>query len=393
MDSVDTKLLQTYMNITYGAKDADTWTFATNELIKNKHLTKVDLVHLLEQGVKDNPPKSNDERKNFLDRIPLPRWWEAPFYDILVKPLVDAKIPLPQKSSRWSDNIKAQVTAGILDFPRKKLPSSVWLYEDDEPLPRLQPKLRSTILKEARYRLSRLGAKLIGAMLYGGAATFQYHEGADIDCSLYIDWDDFQGDEELLDSAFKSVEIPWEGFVIHLFVKPSNQEEQIEVADASYNVLKDEWALPPLILPNDFDPNIYFAPMIEIAEKKAEKIDKMMGRVTREWAKLKTAVQAREEGPRDPEAVEKRITLQKTILRQEIDRLVETFAAIWVGRKRMHDALRKKFVDQTHVDRFIRFQPAEVTWKYLDESGYVEYLKLLAKADESGVLDKLLDSI
>jgi hypothetical protein len=208
-----------------------------------------------------------------------------------------------------------------------------------------------------------------------------------------VDWDDFEGDEELLQSAFKSVEIPWEGFVIHLFVKPSDQQEQVEVADASYNVLKDEWALPPLILPRDFDPNIYFAPMLEMAEKKAQKIDKLLGRVTREWAKLKTAVEARKEGPRDPEMVEKRVILQKVILKQEIDRLVEVFAEIWVGRKKMHDALRQKFVDQNHVDRFIRFQPPEVMWKYLDESGYVEYLKLLAKAHEEGVIDKLLDSI
>jgi predicted nucleotidyltransferase len=392
MATIDPKLLTNYINLTYQSEKDSTWEEATNKLMKQRHLKKVDLVHVLEDGVKANPPTTNDERLRFLTRIPLPRWWEAPFHDILVKPLADAKIKLPQKTSQWGQEIYA-ITAGILDFPRKKLPESVWKYEDDEPLPRLQPKLRALILNEARYRLSKFGAKIKGAMLYGGAATFQYHEGADIDCSIYVDWDDFEGDEELLQSAFKSVEIPWEGFVIHLFVKPSDQQEQVEVADASYNVLKDEWALPPLILPRDFDPNIYFAPMLEMAEKKAQKIDKLLGRVTREWAKLKTAVEARKEGPRDPEMVEKRVILQKVILKQEIDRLVEVFAEIWVGRKKMHDALRQKFVDQNHVDRFIRFQPPEVMWKYLDESGYVEYLKLLAKAHEEGVIDKLLDSI
>ena len=285
------------------------------------------------------------------------------------------------------------ITAGILDFPRKQLPPEIWLYEEDEPLPRLQPKLRAIILKEARYRLSKFGAKLIGCMLYGGAATYQYHKGADIDCSLYIDWKSFNGDEEILQEAFKNVEIPWDGYVIHLFVKPSDQQEQVEVADASYNVLKDDWKLPPLILPKNFDPNLYFAPLIEKAEKKAQKIDLLMGQTSREWAKLKAAVEARKEGPRDDAAVDKRIELQKVVVSELIDRLVEEFVEVWTGRRRMHDELRKTFVAEQNTDRFIRFQPPEIIWKYLDQSGYAEYLKVLAKAHEAGTIKYLLDQI
>ena len=287
---------------------------------------------------------------------------------------------------------KHLIQAGLLDFPRKTLPPEVWLY-DDKPLPRLQPKLRAEILKEARYRLKKFGARLVGVMLYGGAATYQYHKGADIDCSCYIDWETFQGDEEILMEAFKEVEIPWDGYVIHLFVKPSNQLEQVEVADASYDVLGDRWKLPPLILPKDFDPEIYFKPMIEMAEKKAEEIDELMGKVSRQWAILKKAIEAQKENPRDPETVDERIEIQKLSVKQAIDRLVKEFAEIWVGRRKMHDELRKKFVLDNNVGRYERFQPAEVTWKYLDQAGYCEFLKLLSKAHEAGTIDKLLEEI
>ena len=286
-----------------------------------------------------------------------------------------------------------QIQSGLLDFPRVQLPKEIWLYEEDKPLPRLQPKLRAMILKEARYRLSKFGAKVVGVNIYGGAATYQYHAGADIDCSIYIDWDNFKGNEEILQDAFKTVEIPWEGYVIHLFVKPSNQREQVEVADASYNVLGDRWILPPLILPRDFDPELFFRPMLEMAEIKAKEIDELMGRVSREWAKLKKAAEAIKEDPRDPETVKNRLDIQKLQVSQLVDMLVEEFAEIWVGRRKLHDALREKFVFDTDISRFERFQYPEVLWKYLDQAGYAEFLKLLSKAHEAGVIRYLLEKI
>jgi hypothetical protein len=289
--------------------------------------------------------------------------------------------------------MSTRARSGILDFPRQKLPESLWVYDAAEPFPRLKPELRSLILREARHRLSKFGAKLTGAMLYGGAAGYQYHEGADIDVSLYIDWKDFQGDEAIMEEAFKSVEIPYGGFRLHLFVKPASQPEQVEVADAYYDVLHDEWKLPPLILPKDFDPEIYFKGFLEQAEKKAEAIDLLMGRVAREWGKLKSALQARKEDPRDPEVVKARIELQKKVLLDLTGELVRQFVEIWTGRRKMHDELRKRFVMERNIGKYERFQPAEVTWKLLDQAGYVEFLKVLAKAHESGVLKNLLDQV
>lgn len=284
----------------------------------------------------------------------------------------------------------SEITAGMLDFPRKRLPESVWLYGED-PLPRLQPKLRAKILSEARYKLSKFGAKMIGCMLYGGAATYQYHEGGDIDCSVYIDWDSFKGTEDILQDAFKTVEIPWDKYVVHLFVKPSNQTEQIEVADAYYDVLHDEWELPPLVLPKDFDPEVFFKPMVEMAEKKAQQMDLMMGEVSREWTRLKKCLRALKEGARDEVAVKERAEVTRTVLLDKIDDLCREFVKIWKARKKLHDQLRQKYINDRNIGRFERFQFPEVCWKYLDEMGYVEFLKVLAKAQESGVIKQLLE--
>lgn len=299
---------------------------------------------------------------------------------------------LTDDGKKFWDKHRSAVTAGMLDFPRKKLPEEVWLYEAENPLPRLQPKLRAAILSEARYRLSKFGAKLIGAMLYGGAATYQYKHGADIDVSLYIDWDSFKGDEEILQDAFKNVAIPWGPYEIHLFVKPSNQREQIEVADAYYDVMRDDWILPPLVLPKDFDPEIFFKPLYEIAEKKAQKIDLLMGEVGREWMKLKKALRALKEGARDEWVIREKVEVIKKVLLDKVTDLTEEFVAVWKSRRKMHDELRSRYVNDRNIGRFERFQLPEVLWKFLDEMGYVEYLKVLAKAHEAGVVEKLLNN-
>ena len=388
--------VQNFLELTYKLKSDSDWNHAFENLLSTNKINKLSLPSDIDKEFKlgKSFPANAEEAFRFLTRLPLNYWksksWWENILDLIPS---EQRKKIPQSTSIWGPQKHlSSVTAGLLDFPRKILPPEVWLY-DDKPLPRLQPKLRAEILKEARYRLKKFGAKLVGIMLYGGAATYQYHRGADIDCSCYIDWDTFEGDEEILMEAFKDVEIPWDGYVIHLFVKPSDQQEQVEVADASYDVMRDRWKLPPLILPKDFDPEIYFKPMIEMAEAKAEEIDEMMGKVSRQWAILKKALEAQKEGPRDPEVIDDRIEIQKLSVKQAIDRLVEEFAEVWVGRRRMHDELRKKFVLDSNVGRYERFQPAEVTWKYLDQAGYCEFLKLLSKAHEAGTIDKLLEAL
>ncbi len=286
-----------------------------------------------------------------------------------------------------------KVTAGILDFPRKTLPLDVWEYREDNPLPVLKTALRSLILRETHKRLSYFGATVLGINLYGGAAGYQYHKGGDIDCSIYIDHATFKGDFALMEKTFKKIEIPWGNYVLHLFVKPKDQPEQIEVADAFYSVTKDRWVLPPLILPKDFDPNVYMQSFVEIAETRAEMLYILMGKIGREWEKLKVAYKTRDEGARDPHVIERRVAIQKEILKDLIKDLRDDFIEIWTARKIMHDKLRNEYKNNLRAQSFARFQVPEVTWKYVEQSGYAEFLKVLVKAYDDGVIDQLMEKI
>lgn len=391
MDKLTPEIINKFLETTYQVKDDARYQDALDFMLQSPGVTKVNLIQGIDKLLKSGKaimPKDSTEAVRFLNRLPLPQFRIPSILD-KVSPQDKSHVTAP--SSFWAP--QASITAGILDFPRKKLPEAVWRYEEDEPLPKLRKDIRAEILKEARYRLSLMGARLIGANLYGGSAGYQYHEGADIDVSLYIDWEDFKGDPEIMEQTFKQVEIPWHGFVIHMFVKPEDQPEQVEVADAAYNVIKDEWIIPPLVLPGDFDPEIYFKPMIELAEKKAQKIDELMGHVQREWAKLKNAAESLTEDTRDPDVVKKRLEIQKKSVSRYVDKLVAEFAEVWTNRKKMHDQLRTKYINNRDVGKYERFQPAEITWKYLDQSGYVEFLKVLAKAHKEGVIDQLLAMI
>lgn len=384
-----------FLKLIYAIKSQRDFNQQLKALLAKEGIQKSDFPILLEKELKSNPnayPITSQEALRFLTYMPHQMFRKSPIFDKFLSILSkEDRRKLPTPSSIWGEQKLLATTAGLLDYPRKKLPNEVWLYEEEEPLPRLQPKLRSKIISEARYRLGKFGAKLIGAMLYGGAATYQYKVGADIDCSLYIDWKNFKGNEEILQEAFKNVEIPWGPYVLHLFVKPSTEQEQFEVADASYDVMKDEWILPPLILPKDFDPDVFFKPMIEIAEKKARQIDLQMGDVAREWTRLKKALRALDEGARDVFVIKEKIPLMKKVLLDKIDILCENFVQIWKDRKTLHNQLRQQYVTNKELGRYERFQVPEVTWKYLDEAGYVEFLKVLAKAHDAGVIKNLLE--
>lgn len=398
------RIAEVFLKLIYKVTSQKQFNDALQLLLKQEEVSKLELPKMVLKVLKEGKdlPQNGQEALNLLTYLPISALRQSPLFEKIrdvMSPEEKKKIPSP--SSVWGPqgapggglNPTAEVTAGLLDFPRKKLPEAVWDYSEGEPLPRLRPDLRAVILGEARRRTASFGAEMIGCNLYGGAATYQYHAGADIDCSIYIDWETFDGDYEIMEQAFKTVEIEWEGFKLHLFVKPPDQPEQMEVADAVYDVLNDEWRLPPLVLPGGFDPEIFFQPILEMAEKKARQIDQQMGIVGREWEKLKKAIEADAEGPREPDVVSKRIEIQKGLVKDEVDKLVKNFLRVWDGRLKLHDQLRKHYVNNKDIDQLSRFQFPEVCWKYLDQAGYVDFLKVLTKAHQHGVIDTLLSDI
>ena len=289
-----------------------------------------------------------------------------------------------------------KATASILDFPRKTLSEDLWRYftteNKHENLPKLKPDLRLLILNSIDKYLTVLKLNLLHTNLYGGAASYQWSPGSDIDVSVYADgWPENISKEavEKYQAFFKNVEIPYNGFTIHLFLKPP-LEEDIEVADAVYDILEDEWVLPPLILPQDFDPDEYFKPFINTAEDKAKKLDKDIGILKRSWKLLEKSSEALPLAE-EPEIVKDRIEKEKVTIKALIEKLAVSYLAIRKKRYALHDKLREKLKEDDTLDRFERFQEPEIIWKYLDRAGYTEFLHKLYTLEKDNEVDTVLD--
>lgn len=284
--------------------------------------------------------------------------------------------------------------SSLLDFPRKKLSDKLWAYTSEDSLPDLKDNIRELILTKARKHLDKEDLPLNGVMLYGGAASYQWRPGADVDVSVYTTWPQAvsEGQVHAAQERFKDVEIGFEGHPIHLFLKPPEESlNQIEVSDAVYDVLKDRWSIPPLVLPSGFDPDEYFKPIIKVAEKKAKHFDLKLGELKREVAILDKASQARKDA-RDILVVLERINKQKKVVRKLIEELAEDFFETRERRYALHRKLREKMVEDEDIGRFERFQEPEVTWKYLDRAGYVDILWKLYKLTKNNGLEEVLDS-
>jgi len=281
--------------------------------------------------------------------------------------------------------------SGILDFPRKTLPKELWDYSDKESLPSLNKNLKNKILSEVKTNLSQFQLKLVGCMLYGGSATYQYTNESDIDCSIYTEWDEKTIEEyNDLQEYFKTIEIKFGKHPIHLFLKsPEESVDYMEISDAVYDILNDEWVLPPLIMPKGFDPDKYFKPLIREAERKAKKFDTLIGDLIRSWSIMKKADEAKTDA-REPEIVEERVNKEKESIRNISKKLADGFLLVRDRRYALHSKLRKKISEDKKIDRFERFQEPEIVWKYLDRSGYNKFLWTIYKAVDSGALEKAL---
>lgn len=289
-----------------------------------------------------------------------------------------------------------KITSSILDFPRKTLSEDIWSYPTEDKvneLPQLKSSVKFLIESTADRYLSQLGLALLHCNIYGGAASYQWAHGTDIDVSLYAQgWPENISDDniEKYQETFKKIELPYKDYEIHFFLKHP-KDQNIEVADAVYDVLNDEWVLPPLILPDNFDPDDYFKPFLKVAEKKAKKFDEAFGKLQRSWSVMAKAAEAKKDA-KEPELVNERIDKEKETIRDIITWLSDSFIAIRDKRYAMHDALREKMQKSSDVGRFERFQEPEIIWKFLDRAGYNDFLWKLHKLKSSNRLEKILDT-
>jgi len=286
--------------------------------------------------------------------------------------------------------MKFMVSSSILDFPRKTLPADLWVYEDPKDLPKMKPDLRDFILQKAEEAAAAFDIEIEEVRIYGGAASYQWAPGTDLDVSVTIKWDDDISPEDVtaLQAEFKELEeVDYKGYPLHLYLK--DPSESTETADAVYNITSDEWILPPLILPQGFDPDEYFGPMIRVAENKAKKFDQTIGELRRSWYSLKKASEAKSQA-RDSSEVAKRIEEEKKKVKSLIEKLAKDFIDVRENRTKLHEKLNTRMRQDIEVGRFERFQEPEIIWKYLDRAGYNDYLWKMYKLVNDDLLDEIL---
>lgn len=277
----------------------------------------------------------------------------------------------------------------ILDFPRKTLPKDLWDYENKEDLPKLKPAVRSLILKHAKKAAASVDLPIIEVRLLGGSASYQWSPGTDIDVLLYVKWPKGVSEDKVLDlrrDVYKT-ELEYEGYPITFYLK--GPEELPNATDAEYDITDDEWTLPPLILPQGFDPDVYFAPLIKVAENRARKFDTMIGELRRAWLRLKKDSQAKKTA-RDLSIVEKSVEEDKKIVKELIEKIARSFHTVKQNRRDMYDKLRARLAQDVEIGRFERFQEPEIVWKYLERSGYGDYLYKIYEIVEEDLLDDIL---
>jgi hypothetical protein len=288
------------------------------------------------------------------------------------------------------------VISSILDFPRKTLSEDIWQYQNSDKineLPIIKPVLKNLLLSTINTHLSRLNLTLSASNIYGGAASYQWAPHADIDVSVYAEgWSKDIKDKniEIYQEYFKKLEVPFKDYVIHFFLKLPH-ETVLEVADAVYDIINDEWIMPPLVLPKHFDPEVYFKPFLKVAEDKAKKFDVKIGDLRRVWSIMSKASEAKKDAV-EPQLVQERINKEKDDIRAIVKWLSDNFVSIRDKRYAMHDKLREKIKKDIEVGRFERFQEPEIIWKYLDRAGYNDFLHKMYKLHSDNKLEKILST-
>lgn len=258
--------------------------------------------------------------------------------------------------------LKIQPTwSGILDKPKSELNPEFF-----KPSGKLQEDFRGFVLQKIQNAKEEYGLEVRAALFYGGSASYQWSKESDIDISLYVNWEGDLSEYEKLQDDFKSQEYQYKGYPLHLFLKPLDQKEPIEVSEAVYSIINDEWVVEPLRFPTDFDPYTLFAKELKDSEILLQNYQSILSH-------LENSINSYVERPDD--------TLKLEIIRL-IHQVYTSFIRLRKDRDALHEDLRVKVLKGEALKPLDRFKPAELNWKYLDKHhvlGTMKEIFLLVK--------------
>jgi len=293
-------------------------------------------------------------------------------------------------SSDYLSRLSKTVKGSLLDLPKNQLEPNIWIAEEDE-LPTLRPDLKHLIVRSwehgVRSVLGTSASPWVKRVIFlGGSASYQWRTESDIDVNIAVNFDSFRRlyprftDDDMAQKFLIQIAIKINKSGVFWLHHPINyyiQEPGVAkpVTDAAYDVLEDCWMIPPLVLPEDFDPKVYFKPYLQVAQSWMDKFDATIMDLRRATIDFKKNVEQRQDPylAQDRELLETRYKDICDEVTLHLRRLLMWFEDLRDRRNELYERLRQ----QEDYKPYARFQEPEVVYKYLEKYGYLDFLKAL----------------
>lgn len=287
-------------------------------------------------------------------------------------------------------------SASILDFRKENLDPAIWDISGEAPV--MRPEAREEIINRLIQGLADNGFEkahewIDGLFVIGSSTTYQWEPTSDIDVSVKVDPDKFislelQNAPDVDDEMIRQMlgEIAWESLneidlpgtkhPVNYFFMTSAYD--LELTDASYNLLDNEWLKLPPDVPKDFDPEMSLDEAWNMARGWAARLDEEIGETRRDVRDYDLLVDYfKNLNDENRGWVSDRI-------QEKVDEIESDVAGLASEYEELHDARVSAFTTESRDfdrDKLLQYSrnwlPENIVYKYLERYNYLQLLKAL----------------
>lgn len=246
--------------------------------------------------------------------------------------------------------------SGILDKFNEKLNPIIW--DENQ---KMKEDFKAKVINVIKSFCVDNNLELVGSLIYGGNAGYQYGPNSDADISVYIDWEktDTNKYDELAEKL-RDKKFVVDNVEVHFMLKSPEETEQVEANENVYDIINETWIQEPVKMP--FDPK----------EELAKEIDKanIFKRIL---------VERFEEVQKDLKEM-KEVGVTDIPLKEypDLQKLVNVVSQIRKNRDIEHRKLREKAINGEKITFFDRATQNEIAWKMIADLPMTSFLKQLS---------------
>jgi hypothetical protein len=260
----------------------------------------------------------------------------------------------------------------VLDIPRDVLDPDLWEMGE---IPILRKEVKEEILSKVYDWLEKqgVGSDWIRDIYFiGSSAGYQWRKTSDIDITLIPDPVALKNSaervfgEDGIKKLIKKMITELNDYEIgrhpvNYYIKTDGS---LPVGEAIYNILKEEWAVRPQKLPEDFDPEKIYKSEILQAEARLSTIDTVIGQLSR---RVKDCFVLMEYDRQDK-------------IDKKLRRIYEL--CLWLRNELLDIKRRRK---KAYEQQGRQDTKENILYKYFERYGYLEFLEKVVKIAEEGV--------